>query len=56
MIDEMQHFREYTYITVNNALNQSQKELEAIIIAERMKTAYVNEACIGGQNHAQRKE
>ena len=54
--DEMQHFREYTYITVNNALNQSLKELEAIITAERMKTAYVSEACLGGQNHAQRKE
>lgn len=51
--DEMQHFREYTYITVNNDLNQSLKEVEAVITAERMKTAYVNETCLDGQNHAQ---
>ena len=51
--DEMQHFREYTYITVNNELNQSLKQLEAVITAERMKTAYVSETCLGGQNHAQ---
>ena len=51
--DEMQHFREYTYITVNNDLNQSLKDLEAVITAERMKTAYINEACLGGQYHVQ---
>ncbi|HHZ83597.1 MAG TPA: guanylate kinase [Nitrospirales bacterium] len=54
--DEMQHFREYTYITVNNDLNQSLKELEAVITAERMKTTYVSETCLGGQRHAQGKE
>ena len=51
--DEMRHFREYTYITVNNDLNQSLKEVEAVITAERMKTAYVSETCLGGQNKTQ---
>lgn len=51
--DEMQHFREYTYITVNNDLNQSLKELEAVITAERMKTAYVSETYLGRQHHVQ---
>ena len=41
--DEMKHFREYTYISVNNNLEQSLKELEAVITAERMKTLYVIE-------------
>jgi len=44
--EEMRRFREYTYITVNNDFDQSLKELEAVITAERMKTVYV-----GGQNH-----
>ncbi len=51
--DEMQHFREYTYMTVNKDLNQSLKELEAVITAERMKTAYISEACLGGSHHVQ---
>ncbi len=51
--DEMEHFREYTYITVNNDLNQALKELEAVITAERMKTAYISESCLGGKHHAQ---
>ncbi len=51
--DEMQHFRQYTYIAVNNDLNQTLKELEAVITAERMKTAYVDKSCLDGQNHAQ---
>jgi len=51
--DEMQHFHEYTYMTVNKDLKQSLKELEAVITAERMKTAYISEAYLGGSHHAQ---
>ena len=51
--NEMEYFREYTYITVNNDLNQALKELEAVITAERMKTAYISESCLGGKNHEQ---
>ncbi len=51
--DEMKHFRQYTYITVNNDLNQSLKKLEAVITAERMKTKYIGKTCLYKQNHAE---
>ena len=51
--DEMQHFREYTYISVNNALDQSLKELEAVITAERMKTVYVIDSSTDAHNRTQ---
>ena len=41
--DEMQHFREYTYISINHTFEQSFKELEAVITAERIKTASVSD-------------
>ena len=47
--DEIQHFGEYTYFTVNNELEHSLKQLEAVVIAERMKTAYVNQSSLGAQ-------
>ncbi len=54
--DEIQHFGEYTYFTVNNELEQSLKQLEAVVIAERMKTAYVNQSSVGEQCQDHQKE